>query len=1048
MSGQISPSRSQRANSAPRAKAWLRFGPPLVSLTALAWAGCALAQTTVSSDTSTPLQTSKSGDITVNGGVNVKPPSGVAVTVDSNNNLTNNGTIAFHNVDNSTAVQVLGGHTTTINNTGAIVSDADDSSSTDSNGIVHGPFAKGTNRFGLRLTGPDPVTGTITNAASGVISVIGNNSTALSIETNLNGSLSSTGAITATGDNSYALRSTGAISGNVTLGGTITGSGQAVQGVSLGDVGGAVNITSTVTTTGYRYTTRSTSTQFLNLLTADDLLQGGAAVSITGNVGQGVLLDSQTTTDSSGAATTVAASINSFSGAPALVVGAAGRSITLGNVGTGAEAFGLEIKGSASANGVYDGVAATAVQVGVANGGTVDTTGGIRNTGTIGTQSYAASSTALHVLSGANAPILKNEGGIASVMNSDAAGGVAGGVIIDKGATVRVLQNSDTITATVAGQKADVIAVQDKSGTLTEVENIRSISAARTLSDPSVPISGRNIALDLSANTTGVHIVQYDQSNGATAPSILGDIATGSGADRLEFLAGTVTGDMSLGAGANSLTVDGGAVVKGALTAQGGTLALTVGSGTLQVNSATPLSLTSLNLGAGSTTILTADPSNNGAATLNVNGAANIASGAKIGVRLASLSAGSQTFTLIHANQLTSGAIDTSLLGQVPFLYDSSLTTNAAAGTVSATLTRKTAASLGLPSTTAAGFEAVLAGANKDSGISSAILAQTNRAGLVSLYNQLLPNHSGSVFDTASATVEAFAKPVDDREDSRGGGFWLQETNIGLFSNGSSDDPGYKAWSFGVVGGYELPATAFGILGVTVGGATNAIYADNVDAASDLHANMMEAGLYWRTSRGGFTANARIAGEYMKVSSDRVISVLGGDGLAVNRTTGADWSAYGVNARAMVAYEMVRGRYYVKPMAIVDYFRLMEDSYTEKGGGAGFDLAVNSRTSSRLTAFAGAAMGAVYGPQRDWGPEVTLGYKGVVSQNLGSTTAKFASGGDFFTLNANDVGGQGGVARLALKGENGSGAFSIEGGAEARDSLTIYDLKLAGHIQF
>lgn len=1047
MSGQISPGRPQGAKIAARAKGWLRFGPPLVSLTALAWAGCAFAQTTVSSDTTTPLQTSKSGDITVNGGVNVKPTSGTAVTIDSNNALTNNGAIQLHNADNSTAVQVNGGVTTTITNAGSIVSDADDSSSTDSNGIIHGPFAKGTNRFGLRVTGTGDVTGSITNSASGVISVIGNSSTALSVETNLNGSLTSAGAITNTGDDTYGLRSTGKISGDVTLAGTISANGKNAQAVSLSDIGGALNITSTITATGYRYTTRSTSTQFLNLLTADDLLQGGAAVTVAGNVGKGILLDSQTTTASDGTSTTVAGSLNTFSSAPALAVGAAGRAITIGNVGTGAEAFGIEIKGSASANGVYDNQSAIAVQVGAANG-TVDTTGGIRNTGTITAQSYLAGATAVHLLSGVNAPVLKNEGGIGATMNSDAAGAAAGAVIIDQGANVHTLQNSDTIAATVAGQKADAIAIQDKSGTLSEIENIRSITATRTLSDPTVAVSGHNIALDLSANTTGVHIIQTDPSAGTTPPSIIGDIKTGSGSDNLEFLAGTVTGDIALGAGANTVTIDGGTIVKGALTAQGGTVGLTVNSGTLQVNSATPLSLTSLALGSGSTTILTADPANGGAAVLTVNGAATIASGAKIGVQLDTLAAGSQTFTLIKANQLTSGAIDTSLLGQVPFLYDSSLTTNAAAGTVNATLSRKTAAELNLPATTAGGYEAVLSGANKDAGLRGALLAQTDRPGLISLYNQLLPNHSASIFDTAAATVEAFAKPIDDRENTQGSGFWIQETNLGLFSNGSDDDPGYKAWSFGVVAGYELPATALGILGVSFGGATNTIFPDQVASAADLHANLMQAGVYWRMTSGGFTANAQLGGSYMKVSSDRVISVLGSDGLAVNRTANADWSAYGINARFMAAYEAVRGHYYFKPMAIVDYFRLMEDGYTETGGGDGMNLAVNSRTSTRLTAFAGLAMGAVYGLQRDWGPEVTLGYKGVASQNLGTTTAKFASGGDFFTLRADDVGGQGAVAHLALKGENGSGAFSIEGGAEARDSLTIYDLKLAGHVQF
>jgi hypothetical protein len=1025
----------------------LRFGPSLVSLTALLWAGHALAQTTVTTDTTTPLATSHAGDVTVNAGASIKPASGVAVTVDSNNNVSNSGTISFHNVDNVTGVLVQGGVATTINNAASIVADEDSAATTDSNGIVHGPWAKGTNRFGLRLVGPGGITGSVTNAATGVISVTGTQSTALSIETSLFGNLTSAGAITATGDSSYGLHATSPITGSVTLAGTITASGKDAQGVSLSDVGGPLNITSTITATGYRYTTRSTSTDFLKLLTADDLLQGGSALTIAGNVGGGIVLDATSTTDATtGVVTTTAASINSFGSAPALVVGGANRSITVGNVGTGVDAFGLELKGSVTAGGVYDGFSATGVQLGAANG-TVDLSGGVKNTGTIAASAYAASATAVRLLSGVSAPVFKNDGGISGVMSSDAVG-AATAIAIDQGANVHTLQNSSSISAQVTGQTGDAIAVQDKSGTVSEVENIRTISASRTLSDPSAAVTGQNVALDLSANTSGVHIVQYDPSAGLTPPSITGAVRTGSGNDSLEFLAGTVTGDISLGAGANALTVDGGAVVKGGLTATGGTIALNVGNGTLQVNSATPLSLTSLSLGSTSTTILTADPVSGTASSLNVAGAATIASGAKIGVQLASLLDTSQTYTLIHAQSLTSGAIDTSLLGQVPYLYKSSLDTNVAAGTVNATLTRKTAAELALPATTAGGYDAVIRAANKDVGLRGALLAQTERPGLISLYNQLLPNHSGSIYDTASATVQAFAQPLDDRKDPHGGGFWLQETNLGLFSSGSTDDPGYKAWSFGLVGGYELPATALGILGVTVGFSTDTVYPDQVAAASDLHSSMMEAGIYWRASRGAFSADASVTGQYLDIRSTRVISVLGGDGLAVNRSASGDWHAFGVDGRMMLAYEAVRGRYYLRPTVVVDYFRLMEDAYTETGGGDGMNLAVESRTSSRLTAFAGLTAGAIYGPTRDWGPEVTLGYKGVVSSDLGATTAHFASGGQSFALIANDVNGQGAMAHVALRGENGSGAFSVEGGAEARDSLTIYDLKLAGHIQF
>lgn len=1053
MTGYFSPTTilsASRTSARGRGLAWtLRFGAPMVSLSALIWAAPALAQTTINNGVTAPQLTSKTGDLTIGTGGSVKPASGTAVTIDSNNALTNSGVIQFSNVDNVTGVLATGGHTSTISNLATIQVDDNSQPTTDSNGIQHGPFANGTNRFGIRVIGPGDFNGGIFNQSTGTITVKGNSSTAVSVETNLTGELNNGGAINITGNNSFGIRTTGTVGGNVILGGTINGVGQNVQGVNLGgNVGGGVVINGAVTTTGYRYTTRSTDPTFFNKLAADDLLLGGTAVTIGGSVAKGVLVDTAVTDPTTGAITGTTGAITSIGSAPALVIGAAGSNITLGNVGTGVDAFGLEIKGSVVGSGIYDGVTSTGVQLGVGSGGTVDTTGGIRISGTVATSSYAASSTALQLNSGVVAPVIRIEGSVAATLVSDAQGATATALGIEAGANTTTLQNASSITATVAGQKANVTAIVDRSGTLSDVENIGVIGATRTLSDVTQPVTGQDVALDLHLNTTGVRIIQTDPNGDTLVPSITGAVLLGSGADNVQILAGTLNGDLALGAGANSLTIDNGAAVKGALTATGGTLGLTVGTGSLQINNAAQLKLTSLSLGSGSSLIVTADPSSGLATKLDVAGTASIASGAKIGVRLASIQQGTATYTLIHATTLNAGSIDSSLLGSVPYLYTSSLQTDTTAGTVNATLSLKTAAQLGLPSTTAGAYQAVIANIGKDTGLEGALLAQTNRSGLINLYNQLLPNHSGSLFNVIASGVESFGRPLDDRQDPVGGGFWLQETNVGLFAASHPDDPGYKGWSVGVVGGYEIPRTPLGILGVTFGASTNQVYPDNVDSAENLHATLFDAGVYWRMTSGGFSANARVAGDYVRVTSDRVIEVLGGDNLAVSRVANGNWSAFGVNARGAVSYEKHFGNLYVRPQATLDYIRLAEGSYTETGGGDGMDLAVGSRTSSRLSAFAGVAVGALYGADHSWGPEVLVGYKGVLSENLGVTTAKFAAGGNPFTLTADNLSGQGAAARFSLRGENGSGGFALETGAEARDGLNIYDLRLTGHVQF
>ena len=763
-----------------------------------------------------------------------------------------------------------------------------------------------------------------------------------------------------------------------------------------------------------------------------------------------MLVDVAVTDSTTGTVTGATGSISSIAAAPALVVGAVGRSITLGNVGTDVDAFGLEVKGTVSGAGTYDGVTSAGAQLGVAGGGTVDTTGGVRVSGSLTAQAYAADAVALHLNSGVIAQVLRNEGTITGALLSDAQGATARGILIEAGAITPALQNTNNITAQVAGQKADAAAIVDRSGTLTEVENIGAIAAGRTLTDVTQPVTGRDIALDLSANTSGVHLLQDSPTGATVVPAITGSVTLGSGGDRVEILAGSLKGDLDLGGGANSLDIENGASETGALNSSG-TVALTVGTvgtGTLQINNASQLSLTSLSLGAGTSLVVTADPSVGLATKLDVNGAATIASGAKIGLRLASIQQGTSTFTLIRANQLSSGAIDVSLLGSVPFLYTASLQTDAAAGTISATLGLKSAQQLALPVTSAGAYQAVISNIGRDKALEGALLIQTTRSGLINLYNQLLPNHSGSVFNIVSASIGAFSKPLDDRQDPVGGGFWMQETNLGVFSNGKTDDPGYKGWSFGAVAGYEIPRTPLGILGVTFGASTNQLYPDNTDAAEDLHATVFEGGVYWRMTTGGFSANARLAGDYVKVTSDRVVEVLGGDGLAVSRTAAGRWNAFGVNAHALASYEQHFGKYYLRPQASVDYIRFTEGSYAETGGGDGMNLAVSSRTSSRLSAFAGVAVGALYGPDHSWGPEALLGYRAVASETLGATNAKYVAGGSPFSLQADNLPGSGLAAHFSLKGENGSGGYSVETGAENRDGLNIYDLRLTGHVQF
>jgi hypothetical protein len=253
----------------------------------------------------------------------------------------------------------------------------------------------------------------------------------------------------------------------------------------------------------------------------------------------------------------------------------------------------------------------------------------------------------------------------------------------------------------------------------------------------------------------------------------------------------------------------------------------------------------------------------------------------------------------------------------------------------------------------------------------------------------------------------------------------------------------------GLVGGYEAPAQGLGALGLTFGASSSQLGEDGAAGAENLTSNLIDAGGYWRLTRGAFSLNARVAGDYLSVSSDRVVQTLSADGVGVSRTATGHWSGYGVNGRIRASYEVHLRNAYLRPQASVDYFQLKEGSYSEQGGGDAVNLAVDSRTSSRLSGFAGVAVGAVFGEgDSTWGPELLLGYRDVAKETLGDTTARFLSGGDAFTLHADQLGGQGLAARLSYKGENGSGGFAVESGAELRDGVSIYDVRLTAHFLF
>ncbi len=1055
-------------------------------------AASATAQVTVSTSTATPLATSTANagapaNIDVASGGSITPTTAApAITLDSDNTVSVEGTLSANNVNGSTGILVLGGHTGSVTTTGAIT-ESEDYAATDSansDGIAEAPFAQGAGRYGLRLTGTSAFTGAITLA--GPITVKGNGSYGVSLEAPLAGGLTVTGALSLTGDGGAGVQETGGVSGSVVLGSSIAVAGQGTRAVVVGgDVGGALRLGGAISATGYATATRQADTAQAKIqATPADVEQAGAAVTVGASVAGGVYLSAPpagtvagTTADvdadgvADGAETAGAISI--FGSAPALLVGASGKAITLGNFGTGANAYGLLLRGAVSASGVQDGVAATAIQVG-AGDGTVDLTGGARITGAVSASTYEADAVGLHLLAGVTAPTLAVDGALgASVLDSTLittpTAATATALLIDAGAHVGSLLNTGTISASTTGDIMGAVAVRDRSGTLSYVLNEGIIGTATTPVTPGAVPTGGRTALDLSANTTGVTLVQqlnpnpnitYGSTSGtadtavttvtAVTPAITGNVILGNGVNSVSLLAGSLQGALVLGNGeGSSLTIDNGASLVGAVTYGGGSLALNVANGVLDDASPTALHLSSLNVGASGKVYFTVDGANGRATQLIASGPATIAAGATLDVRLSSLPTAAQSYVVVSSPQLTYGGPATFGAASSSYLFNANFAADATAGTITLALSRKNAADLGLTTSESSSIDGVLGGLKANPNLLAATLAPTDKAGFTAVYDQLLPDHSGAIFLAAQSAAESIgAAATDPRDTDIGPGAWIQEFGIGLQQNRDAAVKS-EASGFGVAAGAETGDAGFGQIGVSAAFANATADDPDLSTSSQASFTELEAGLYWRKAYGGLKLSGRLGGGYLFGYDRRYVTIAATDAnSAVSTASKGTWNGWTLDGRIAAAYQLDLGRWFVRPQVVGEYFRLDQDGYTEKGGGDGVDLIVDSRSGDATSGTASIVFGARFGRDLVWRPSLEVGAKDVFSGDAGVTNAKFASGGDGFSLVSNPITGVGGVAKAGLKVGGAGYEFYVDATGQVFDKYREGQAKVGVRVLF
>ena len=1078
------------------------------------------AEIVISNARTTPIQTSNAtgtgpDNIRLASGGSVAVASGAAVTLDSNHSVdldSGSSIIMDKSADGSTGLLVNGGNTGSVTVGGAItVNDTQETADvkdTDGDGDLDGPFATGTGRYGVRVVGPSPFTGNVLVEGTGTITVEGNNSYGLAVETGLNGKLQSLGTIRVTGDNTAGIRTTGPISGNVELSGSIAALGANATGVSIeGDVGGAVKIHSSVVATGYRYTTPpaarpatgtfdNATTLFLDELDADDLLQGGPAVRIGANVAGGVLLDKALAYSAAGIdgddngngvkngdedddgdgiknrddpdrngngipdVSETTASITSLGGAPALLVGSTTQAVTLGAVGTGDAAYGLINRGSITGSGLYSGVESRAVQLGVSGGQAVNVVGGVRNEGGVSSTALDANATGLWIGSGVTAPAIVNTGAIQAVASGKLTQN-ATGILIGAGANVGSLTNTGNLVASFGGNQGSAVVIRDQSGTLTQLTNAGSIIGSLTPNAADTnPVTGTVTAIDLSANTSGVTLRQYgivapagstavdtdkDGVPDANEPAIVGAIKLGSGADTLNIENGIVNGDIDFGAGADKLNISGGAIVTGAIKNGDNLLDNNIGKGTLNATQTGAVGISSLNVGAEGALLVNLDPANDRAGGFNVSGNATLATGSKLGVRFSSLLDGPERFNIITAGSLNVGQINQSqLTDNSPYLYVVEAGVDQAANTVYVDARRRSAAEANLIPVEASAYDAVYAALGSNEAVRNLFLSQTTRDGFIGAYEQMLPDHSGGPLMSLSAGVDAVTRALTGRNAVAAPG----ETSAWVQEINFYADKD-KTDSYG------FRSEGFGVAGgVEKGTGLGALGISAAFTSSDIKDPEAEAEEVLSANLLELGLYWRAQGQYWTTwaraaggyASFSADRSLVASGVYLNNKS--DWHGWTAAVAGGASYERNFGRLNVRPEIYGEYFSLSEGSRSETGGGSGFDLNIDSRDSHIFSAVAAMNVGYGFGRNGWIRPELRVGYRQNISVDAGKTIARFASGGPDFTLSPDAIEGGGPILGFRLNFGNELGMLSLTGDAELLEDYVRYSLLLRASFRF
>lgn len=946
----------------------------------------AVATATAANDSAGDVSVTSAGSIIVE-------DEGPALLVDSDNDVTNEGTIGSSASTGATAVLVdaNGGRGATITNDGTI--------------SVTG--SEGSDNYGIRIVG-DLFTGSLLGSTDGSVTVGGTNSHAVSIEAPLIGDISLSNLIV-TGADSVALGIYAPVAGDITLDGSSYASAANATGVLIAaPLDGKLTVQGTVSAGQSSGTGTDSDGNTVSIYAAS-----GTVVQISADVTGGFVNDRYYESSAgervgdtavSSSDTLIAGALVGTNGSTALLVTPVEDSSTdilisaVGENGTD-DGYGIVNRSAISAAGTEYGYSVTSVRIAGADAA-VSVEGGLINqsNGTITASVRAATAIALEVGSAATVPAIVNQGSITatdSTVESDVTS-VAQAIVLRAGSTVNTLVNSGAIGAlTSSADSGSATAILDEGGTIGSIVNSGTISAS----------GAEAVAIDLSAGTQAVTI--------SNSGNIIGDVRFGSGDSTYSANSGTLTGAIAFGSGDNLLSLSGTTSFANSLTiGTGGTLAVSLSdSATLDLGTSAPL-LSSLSASGSSQLVI---PIATGSLGVNMTGTASFLGDSRISLYITDQPGTAPIQVLTAGGGISTDHLST-LISQdsLPYLYTLS-DYGISNGTLSVTLHQRTGSEAGFTPGVADLFDQSMVAFGNGTTFQT-IANLPDQASVRAAYRQIIPAGYGSMPIRLAQTVTAGASgavrgrldtlaAMEPWRESDAIGFtpWIQQSANLLRQRDRLDDPGFESDRYTLSFGADYALTRSLTVGLASTFAWDDVRIDGMTAVSNkpFSVNSKLVDIYAGWHGGPFFAQLSAGYGWTSYDFQREITI--GDIVA---TQSSRWSGKILSGDVVIGARFSLGRFSIEPSNSLSYTRLRQGGYTMSGGGD-LDLAVDGRTDKALLENVRLAIGydVPLGEEQAIGFNLRGGYALQLDRPVSALSAQFLAGGSAFDMTSARLGG-------------------------------------------